>query len=70
MVGLLFCYHRTLPISRKEVKTLIESEGGTVLPSVGKKVNYVICGENPGSKKEKADQLSIKTLNWSDFQKL
>ena len=44
--------------------------GGKVTGSVSKRTDYVVVGENPGSKLDKAQELGIKTLNESEFNKL
>ena len=54
---------------RNEISELIEKEGGKVSGSVSKKTDYLICGEAPGSKLEKAKELGIKILNEEDFKK-
>ena len=59
-----------LPLSREQVKNLIKEQGGKVLSAVSRKTDYLICGENPGSKKDKALHLSVQILNWTEFQKL
>lgn len=46
--------------SRDEIKKILESYGATVSESVSKKTNYVIVGENPGSKEQKARDLNIE----------
>ena len=46
--------------SRDEIKKILESYGATVSDSVSKKTNYVIVGENPGSKEQKARDLNIE----------
>lgn len=54
---------------RNEISELIEKEGGKVSGSVSKKTNYLICGEAPGSKLEKAKELGVKVLNEEEFKK-
>ena len=62
--GLTFVLTGTLPhLSRDEVKKLIESAGGKVAGSVSKKTNYLVAGEDPGSKLEKAHELGIPVLD-------
>ena len=68
--GLQFVVTGQLPLPRDKIKSLIESHGGKALSAVSRKTNYLICGENSGSKKEQAEKLSVKILNWSEFQKL
>ncbi|WLV25308.1 NAD-dependent DNA ligase LigA [Aciduricibacillus chroicocephali] len=50
--------------TRTEAKQLVESLGGTVTGSVSKKTDLVICGEDAGSKLEKAEKLGIEI--WSE----
>lgn len=54
-------------MSRKEAAKLVEKYGGKETKSVSKKTSYVVVGENPGSKYEKAQKLSIKILNEKEF---
>ncbi|MBO8127710.1 MAG: NAD-dependent DNA ligase LigA [Peptococcaceae bacterium] len=56
--------------TRSEAKNIIERLGGKVTSSVSKKTDYVIVGENPGSKYQKAVQLGVKILHESDFKSL
>lgn len=48
--------------SRNEIKDMVEKMGGKVTSSVSKKTDYVIVGENPGSKYTKAVELGIKIV--------
>ncbi len=57
-------------MSRDEAKEKVQSLGGTVSGSVSKKTNYVVVGESPGSKYEKAMKLGVATLNEDEFLKL
>ena len=50
-------------ISRNELKEIIEKMGGKVSGSVSKKTDYVIVGEDPGSKYEKALSLGIEIID-------
>lgn len=66
--GLSFVVTGTLAtMSRKEVETLIEANGGKVLSSVSKKLNYLVCGENPGSKLTKATELGVKIISENEL---
>lgn len=49
--------------TRSKAKELIEKNGGIVTGSISKKTNFLVCGENPGSKYEKAQKLDIKIIN-------
>ena len=54
----------TLPTySRDEMKELIQNAGGKVTGSVSKKTSYLVLGENPGSKFDKAQQLGVPILD-------
>lgn len=52
---------------RKEIEKLITDNGGTMLSSVSSKLNYLIVGENPGSKLEKAKKLGIEIIEEKDL---
>lgn len=56
--------------SRDEAKRLIEERGGKVTSSVSKKTDYLVVGEDPGSKYEKARELGIAILDEGEFRKL
>jgi DNA ligase (NAD+) len=64
LAGLTFVLTGTLPtLSRDEAKQKIEAAGGKVSGSVSKKTNYVVAGEEAGSKLEKAHELKISVLD-------
>ena len=56
-------------MSRDEAKQKIRNLGGEISSSVSKKTSYVIVGENPGSKFDKAKKLGVPTLNENEFLK-
>ena len=60
----------TLNIKRDELKDRIITNGGKVIDSVSKKTDYLILGENPGSKYEKAIKLNIPILNEEEILNL
>jgi DNA ligase (NAD+) len=69
--GLTFVVTGTLPtLSRDGVKEFIESNGGKVTDSVSKKTSYLVLGENPGSKAEKARSLGVKILDEAGLREL
>jgi len=53
--------------SRSEAAELIRERGGTISSSVGKKTDFVIVGDDPGSKYEKAKKLGIEILTQEQF---
>jgi len=57
----------TLGISRKRAEQMIESAGGKVTSSVSKSTDFVLVGQNPGSKLAKARELGIKILTEEEF---
>jgi len=69
--GLTFVVTGTLPtLSRDGVKEFIEQNGGKVTDSVSKKTSYLVLGEAPGSKAEKARALGIEILDEDGLRKL
>ncbi len=66
--GLTFVLTGTLPsLKRNEAAKIIEENGGKVSSSVSKKTDYVLSGEDSGSKLTKAEQLGIKIIDEDDF---
>jgi DNA ligase (NAD+) len=62
--GLTFVLTGTLPeLTREEATQQITGEGGKVTTSVSKKTDYVVAGDSPGSKLEKADRLGVAVLD-------
>lgn len=59
-----------LEYSRDQLTTLIQSRGGKVTNTVSKKTQYLLVGENPGSKFDKAKEMKVTILNISDFKQL
>ncbi len=61
----------TLPnYSRNEAKSLIEKHGGTTTSSVSKNTDYLLAGDSPGSKYEKAQKLNIPIIDEAQFKEL
>ncbi len=56
--------------SRKEATEMIEKHGGKTTTSVSKNTDFVLAGESPGSKYDKAVKLGIEILDEKDFRKL
>lgn len=69
--GMTFVITGTLPsMKRSEAQKAIEDLGGKVSGSVSKKTNFVLAGDNAGSKLTKAESLGIKIIDEADFQKM
>ena len=66
--GLAFVLTGTLPnLTREEAQARIEKAGGKILKSVSKKTNYVVAGEEAGSKLDKAKELGIKVIDEAEL---
>ncbi|HEX3783048.1 MAG TPA: NAD-dependent DNA ligase LigA [Pseudonocardiaceae bacterium] len=71
LVGLSIVVTGTLPgFSRDEAKEAITSRGGKAVSSVSKKTSFVVVGEAPGSKYDKAVQLKVPVLDEDGFRVL
>jgi len=69
--GLVFVLTGTLTtFSRSDAKEFIQQRGGKVTGSVSNKTSYLVLGENPGSKLEKAQELGIPIINEAELRKL
>jgi DNA ligase (NAD+) len=69
--GKTFVLTGTLPVrSRSEAEALIKTLGGKVTGSVSKSTSYLLAGEDPGSKLEKARQLGIPILDEPQFEQM
>ncbi len=67
LYGLTFVITGSMPQGRKEVEALIESMGGHASGSVSKKTDYLVLGESPGSKLNKAESLGVKTISYDQL---
>lgn len=64
LAGLTFVLTGTLPtLTRDEAAALIHAHGGKVTGSVSKKTSYVLVGDSPGSKAEKAAKLGVSMID-------
>ncbi len=69
--GKTFVLTGTLPtLKRDEAKALIEKYGGKASGSVSKKTDYVLAGEEAGSKLTKAQELGIEIISEEQFRKM
>lgn len=56
--------------SRSQATSLIKERGGKVVGSVSRNTDFVIVGSDPGSKRDKAQELGIRILTEKEFEKL
>ena len=69
--GQTFVVTGTLPnLSRQQAKEIIERHGGKVTGSVSKKTGYLVLGENPGSKHDKAQKLGVTIIDEAGLREL
>ncbi len=71
LAGKIFVITGTLPaMTRAEAKSMITTNGGRVTGSVSGKTDYLLAGDNPGSKYEKALSLGVTILSEDDLRGL
>ncbi|MAU10873.1 MAG: DNA ligase (NAD(+)) LigA [Anaerolineaceae bacterium] len=66
--GKKFVITGTMSVPRGDIKALIEAHGGKVSGSVSKNTDYVVVGDSPGSKADKASQLGVTILSEDDLR--
>jgi len=68
IAGKIFVLTGTLPtLSRDEASQMIRDAGGDITGSVSKNTDYVLAGEAPGSKLDKARELGVRILSEAEF---
>src|SRR5688572_24375290 len=68
--GLTVVITGTLPtLSRQQATTLIEQSGGRLSDSVAKKTSFVLAGDSPGSKLEKARSLGVEVIDEAELRR-
>jgi DNA ligase (NAD+) len=72
LVGQSFLFTGTLAkLKRSEAEEIVEQNGGTILTGVSSKLNYLVVGEDAGSKLEKAKKInSVKIISEDQFLKM
>jgi len=68
--GLTFVITGTLSKPRGHFKKLIEENGGKVTGSVSSNTDYLVCGEDPGSKRDRAEKLKVPIIGEDDLTEL
>lgn len=64
------CITGTLSKSRPEFEKIIVENGGICVNSISKNTNFLLCGENAGSKREKAEACGVRILTENEFMEL
>ncbi|AGH94289.1 NAD-dependent DNA ligase LigA [Pseudobdellovibrio exovorus] len=68
--GKSFLVTGTLPVKRDQAHELIEANGGKLLSGVSSKLSYLVVGDDPGSKVDKAQSLGVPVISWDDLLKM
>ncbi len=68
--GNSFVFTGTLSKPRGYFKELVEKKGGIVRSSISKNLDYLVVGDNPGSKLNRAESLGVKIINEEELLKL
>ena len=72
LTGQSFLFTGTLPtLKRSDAEAMVETNGGKILGGVSSKLNYLVVGEDAGSKLEKAKKInSVKIISEAEFLKM
>ena len=71
LAGKSFVFTGTMSrMSRQEAKKIVQSQGGLVTASLTKTTDYLVAGESPGSKFDKARQAGVNIIDEENFAKL
>ena len=70
LAGKRFLFTGTLSVPRSQAQHMAEEKGAIIVGSVSKKLDFLVCGENPGSKLDKARELGVRVLDEKEFREL
>ncbi|WP_285906169.1 NAD-dependent DNA ligase LigA [Pseudodesulfovibrio pelocollis] len=71
LAGKVFCFTGVLSsMTRDEARRLAEEQGGITVNAISKKVDYVVAGDNAGSKIAKAEKLGLTVIDFDGFMAL
>ena len=70
LAGKTFVLTGAMSVPRGEIKSLVEAHGGKVTGSVSKKTSFVVAGDSPGSKVEKAEKNGVPIINEDQLRAL
>ncbi len=70
LAGKTFVLTGAMSVPRGQIKALVEANGGKVTGSVSKKTGYVVAGDSPGSKIEKAEKIGVPILSEDELRAL
>jgi DNA ligase (NAD+) len=65
--GKTFLFTGSLGLPRAKAKDIVRKGGGTVATAISRKVDYLVAGENPGSKLAKAKEMGIRVISEQEF---
>lgn len=68
--GKTFCITGSLSMPREQMQDAIIANGGSVKSGVSSKLDFLICGEDAGSKLDKAQKCGVRVISESDFKEM
>ncbi|MEF2145906.1 MAG: NAD-dependent DNA ligase LigA [Desulfovibrionaceae bacterium] len=70
LAGKRFLFTGSLPVTRGEAERMVEARGGVASGSISRNLDYVVAGENAGSKLDKARRYGLEILDYKAFTQL